>query len=447
MECPQSLVLIDQTNYYCRNRIIVELAPFAIFKWVGCFAMLMKTDAEVLDAPKLGSDVLFHANTPTDRKSADEAAKRVTLLGALANLILTIAKAVVGMVANSAALIADAVHSAADLISDFVVWVAIIFGSREADENHPYGHRRFETMATLLVSILIIASAIVILRESILRLDAQQMTSPTALALVVATASILVKEILYRITIKVGRKHHLPLVNANAHHHRSDALSSVAAFIGIAGSLQGITMLDLLAAIVVGLMLFRVGFKLGWDAILEISDIGVDNETLEVIQELIVNESDVVALHLLKTRHVGGEVLCEVHIQVPPRITVTAGHQIAERVRLAIIQGVPRVSEVTVHVDPEDDEDGTVILARRQELLEELGSIVAMFPEVEQIGEPLLHMLFAGCEVVMAPIIAGDMDAVTSTAERLTTAIMASDSFIKATIHLRLSDSHPATSA
>ena len=403
-----------------------------------------------LGSPKGDADTgmsEYHHNTPKRRDEADSAAKRITLVGALANLILTLAKAVVGVVGHSAALVADAVHSAADLISDFVVWVAIILGSREADENHPYGHRRFETMATLVVSILIIISAIVIIRESILRIDSQQMTSPTRLALLVAALAIVVKEALYRLTIKVGRRYHLPLINANAHHHRSDAFSSVAAFIGIAGSIQGVAMLDLIAAMVVGLMLFRVGLKLGWEALLEMSDIGVDEETLLIIQELIVSEPDVVALHLLKTRHIGGEVLCEMHIQVPPRITASAGHQIAERVRLAIIKGVPRVAEVTVHVDPEDDEEGTVILARRQDLLAELQIIVTEFPTVEQIGEPLLHMLFSGCEVIMPPKISGDLDSIQSTAASLVEAIEASDSFVKATVHLRLGDLPAATSA
>ena len=380
----------------------------------------------------------YHQNVGNRGDEADSAAKRVTIIGALANLILTLAKAIVGIVGHSAALVADAVHSAADLISDFVVWVAIIFGSREADENHPYGHRRFETMATLVVSILIVISAIVIIRDSILRLDAEQLTSPSHLALVIAGLAIIVKELLYRVTINVGHKYHLPLINANAYHHRSDAFSSVAAFIGIAGSIQGVAMLDLIAAMVVGLMLFRVGLKLGWEALLEMSDIGVDEDTLVIIQELIVNEPDVVALHLLKTRHIGGEVLCEMHIQVPPRITASAGHQIAERVRLAIINGVPKVAEVTVHVDPEDDEEGTVILARRQDLLAELQKIVAKFPSVEQIGEPLLHMLFSGCEVIMAPKISGDLDSIQETAHLLVIAIEASDSFVKATVHLRL---------
>lgn len=400
----------------------------------------MKSNSAVFAYPKPDNSVGFHQHVNNRQGETDSAAKRITLIGALANLILTICKGVVGVVGHSAALIADAVHSAADLISDFVVWIAIIFGSREADENHPYGHRRFETMATLGVSILIIISAVVIIREAILRLESQQITTPTQLALLVAGMAVLVKEALYRSTIAVGRKYNLTLIIANAHHHRSDALSSIAALIGILGSMYGVEMLDLIAAMVVGLMLLRIGIKLGWESLLEMSDIGVDEETLQIMQGLVESETDVVALHLLKTRHVGGEILCEMHIQVPPRITVTAGHQIAERVRLAIIQGIPRVSEVTVHVDPEDDEEGTVILQRRQELLEELTEIVSDFPEVEQIGEPLLHMLFTGCEVVMAPKITGDLESIEVVAKLLEDTILNSESFVKATVHLRLKE-------
>ena len=388
--------------------------------------------------PKFDAMMGEHRNIGPDRSIASNAGRRITLIGALVNLLLTIGKAVVGIIANSAALIADAEHSASDLVSDFVVWVAILMGSREADENHPYGHRKFETIATLAVAILILATAIFVILESLTRMDAGVVNTPTSLALYVAFGAIIAKEALFHITIRVGKSHSMPLIIANAHHHRSDALTSVAALIGIAGTMYGYASLDLIAALVIGLMLLRVSAKMGWEAILEISDIGVDAETSAIIQELIIKEPDVVALHLLKTRHIGGEILCEVHIQVPPRVTVSAGHQMAERVRLAIINAVPRVAEVTVHVDPEDDEEGTTILATRQELLREIDDIIKKFPSVELLSEPLLHMLFDGCEVVMAPYINGSEEDVKSTAAELKRKIEEHDDFVKATVHQRL---------
>jgi len=389
--------------------------------------------------PKLDAMMDEHRKIGVDRSIASSAGRRITLVGALVNLLLTVGKAIVGIIANSAALIADAAHSASDLVSDFVVWIAILLGSREADDNHPYGHRRFETIATLAVAILILGTAMFVIMESLTRMEAEDVNTPTSLALYVAFGAIIVKEVLFHITIKVGKTHGIPLIIANAHHHRSDALTSVAALIGIAGTMYGYASLDLIAALVIGLILLRVAVRMGWESILEISDIGVDAETSAIIQELIINEPDVVALHLLKTRHIGGEILCEVHIQVPPRVTVSAGHQMAERVRLAIISAVPRVAEVTVHVDPEDDEEGTTILATRQELLQEIDHILNKFPSVKLVSEPLLHMLFDGCEVVLAPYISGSVEEVVSTAVELKRRLEERDNFVKATVHQRLS--------
>lgn len=375
--------------------------------------------------------------TTADNSDSDRSSRNITLYGAIANLGLTVAKFVVGISSNSAALIADAVHSASDLLSDFVVWVAIIFGSRDADENHPYGHRRFETMATFVVAILIIITAAVVVDGAIKRLDVEPII-PGMFALYVAALSIVVKEFLYRGTIKVARKYDLPLMRANAHHHRSDALSSIAAFIGIAGAINGIAILDIVAALIVGLMLLRVGLKLAWDAVLEISDIGVDVETMAVIEGLINNEEDVESLHFLKTRHIGGQVLCEVHIEVPERFSVTEGHQVAERVRLAIVSEVSRVSEVTVHVDPEDDEHGTTILPRRQLLLDRIHELIEEFAEVTISSEPTLHMLFSGCEAIIYVKILGEIAEIREVAKSIKLKVEDDDHFVQATILLEL---------
>lgn len=371
-------------------------------------------------------------------KESDRAAQRVTLLGAVGNFGLTVGKFVVGVSANSAALVADAVHSASDLVSDMVVWVAIFFGSRDADENHPYGHRRFETMATFVVAILIVITAGFVIQSAVLRLDVEDFVVPGVWALYVAFISVIIKEIMYRGTMRVAVKFDLPLMRANAHHHRSDALSSIAAIIGIAGAINGIPILDIVAALIVGLLLLRVGLKLGWEAVLEMSDIGVDEETMAVIEELINDEPDVESLHLLKTRHIGGQVLCEVHIEVPERLSVTEGHQAAERVRTAIIAGVRRVSEVTVHVDPEDDEQGTIILPRRQELLQIITQIGSGFNEIIIESQPTLHMLFSGCEVEVVVNISGDLNSITDRAREFRDAIENNDNFVKATVMLAL---------
>jgi len=389
-------------------------------------------------ANKAPQSAEFIEMTKGGPSEGDGAARRVTLFGAIGNLGLTAGKFFVGISANSAALVADAVHSASDLVSDLVVWVAIFFGSRDADENHPYGHRRFETMATLVVAILIIITAGVVIQSAILRLDVAVNEIPGILALYVALISIIVKEVMYRGTIRVANKYDLPLMRANAYHHRSDALSSIAAFVGIAGAINGIAILDVVAALIVGLMLLRVGIKLAWEAILEMSDIGVDEETMAVIEELINNEPDVESLHLLKTRHIGGQVLCEVHIEVPERLSVTEGHQVAERVRKTIITEVEKVSDVTVHVDPEDDEEGTTILPRRQELLKIVDEIKGNYSEISIVGRPTFHMLLSGCEVEVVVGISGSLPSITAIAGDFKTAIESDTNFVKADVVLAL---------
>jgi hypothetical protein len=243
---------------------------------------------------------------------------------------------------------------------------------------------------------------------------------------------------MYRGTIRVANKYDLPLMRANAYHHRSDALSSIAAFVGIAGAINGIAILDVVAALIVGLMLLRVGIKLAWEAILEMSDIGVDEETMAVIEELINNEPDVESLHLLKTRHIGGQVLCEVHIEVPERLSVTEGHQVAERVRKTIITEVEKVSDVTVHVDPEDDEEGTTILPRRQELLKIVDEIKGNYSEISIVGRPTFHMLLSGCEVEVVVGISGSLPSITAIAGDFKTAIESDTNFVKADVVLAL---------
>jgi cation diffusion facilitator family transporter len=300
------------------------------------------------------------------------AAQKVTWIGAVTNLVLALVKGVFGIFAHSQALVADALHSLSDLLTDALVLVAVRMGAQEADADHPYGHGRFETLATVLLGLILIGAGLGIAINAAVRLAAGEIPLPTWPALVAAAFSIGANEWLFRIQIRIGREFKASSVIANAWHHRTDALSSVAALAGIAGSMMGWIVLDTVAAVAVALMVVWAGGKLGWDAIRELVDTSLDPDEVDRIQRQILRIEGVQAVHNLRTRRMGPEALVDVHIQVPGTVSVSEGHQIAERVRRHLIENRPEVSEVLVHVDPENDEAGIPLLPQREEVMAEV---------------------------------------------------------------------------
>ncbi|MFA9460391.1 cation diffusion facilitator family transporter [Thiohalorhabdus sp. Cl-TMA] len=301
-----------------------------------------------------------------------EAAQKVTLIGAVTNLVLAAVKTVIGVLASSQALIADGLHSLSDLLTDALVLAAVRMGAREPDADHPYGHGRFETLATVLLGLILIGAGLGIAINAAVRLAAGEVPLPTWPALVAALFSIGANEWLYRIQVRIGRRYQATTVVANAWHHRTDALSSVAALAGIAGSMMGWAVLDTVAAVAVAFMVVWAGGKLGWDAIKELVDTALDQQEVEQIRRLMLRVEGVKSVHNLKTRRMGPEVLVDVHVQVPGTVSVSEGHQIAERVRKHVIQQHPEVSEVLVHVDPENDEQGAPLLPNRDQIMAEV---------------------------------------------------------------------------
>ena len=303
----------------------------------------------------------------------DRVARRVTIVGAIVNILLAALKAVAGVITASASLIADAIHSIGDLASDFVVYIAILLGSREADENHQYGHRRYETLASLIVGLMIIAAGIGLGYEMINRIqDSSSWEVPGQLAMAAAAVSILVKEILYRYTYSAGVKQNHPLMQANAFHHRTDALSSLVVLIGLIATEFGITVGDLAAALVVSFMLARAGLKIVYEALLEVSEAGVDPETYSLMEKTIRETDGVIDMHLLRTKTIGGEIFAESHAQVNPYISVTQGHEIAHRIVERVEAVVPALKELTVHIDPEYDEHDSPELPNCSQLEEKI---------------------------------------------------------------------------
>lgn len=320
--------------------------------------------------------------------------KRVTLVGALVNVLLSVVKVIVGFVAQSHALIVDGIHSLSDLLSDAMVWFASHHAQYGPDANHPYGHGRFETGATLGLGLLLILVAVGIVWDSTERLFSPELLlHPGTLALLVAIFSVLVKEVLYHYTVRAGRRIGSKMLRANAWHHRSDAVSSIVVVVGIGGTIAGLPYLDTVAAVVVGVMIGRVGWELGWSAFEELMDVGLGQEGLEKVKEIIHSVDGVDAIHMLRTRSIGGEIAVDVHVLVEPWLSVTEGHIISQTVMDRLLEQVDEVSDVTVHIDPEDDELGapTKDLPLRRHIMEELNHSWIGITKAENIQRTILH--------------------------------------------------------
>lgn len=281
--------------------------------------------------------------------------ERVTVVGAVVDAVLVAVKAAAGVFGGSSALLADAAHSLSDLVTDAVALVGLRLGRREPDATHHFGHRRLETLASAGVGVALVMAAAVFMRESALELWHQEAGHPTWPALAGAAVSMVVKEALFRYTIRAGRAIRSPVVVANAWHHRSDALSSVAVFVGVGLALlvPEWHFLDSVAALLVAVLVLKVGLEVVWDALREMTDAAPPVEVLERMASTVEAVDGVIQHHALKVRSAGGLHLVQVHVVVPADLTVFAGHDIAEAVELAVM-AMDDVAEVIVHLDPYD---------------------------------------------------------------------------------------------
>jgi len=337
-----------------------------------------------------------HTHLPDPLDVRYQEVRKVTLVGAVVDLLLGVAKVVVGVTAGSQALVADGIHSFSDLATDFLVLFAAKHAHREADTEHPYGHGRIETVATVVLGVALVLVAIGIGYDSVRRLlDQDLLMHPGWLALVVAAISVLSKEAIYHYTARAARRLRSKMLLANAWHSRSDAISSIIVVIGVLGSMAGYVYLDAVAAIAVGLMIVKIGWDLLWKSLQELIDSALDPEQVEAIRKTIVAVDGVRACHMLRTRHSGSDALVDVHILVDPALSVSEGHQIGEAVRWGLIKTVEEVSDVTVHIDPEDDElaSSCAGLPLRDEILRRLEREWYPLGIAEQLDNVVLHYL------------------------------------------------------
>ena len=280
---------------------------------------------------------------------------KVTLVGVLVNALLILLKFVTGIFGSSQALIADAVHSISDLFTDAVVLIGIKISKKPPDKTHHFGHARIETLASTIVGMALIATALYIGIEASLTIYRHTEYHPTSLALFGAGISIVLKEVLYHYTIRTGRRIKSQLIVANAWHHRSDALSSVAVFIGVAGTQINPSwhILDSFAALLVSFFIVKVGLEILRDAFREFTDTAPKPEIIGKIQHCALSVNGVLDTHDLKVRTSGGFYQMEIHIVVDGQLTVLEGHKIAKAVEGCLVEDVGNFGSITIHVDPE----------------------------------------------------------------------------------------------
>ncbi|MBQ7073302.1 MAG: cation transporter [Bacteroidales bacterium] len=285
--------------------------------------------------------------------------RRITLIGSAGNVLLVIVKFIAGVVGCSSAMIADAVHSLSDLLTDFIVLLFVGISARPQDASHDYGHGKFETLASLMVSIALIGAAIGIIVSGASKfaawLGGADLQSPGRLALWVAVISIVVKEVMYQYTARKGRDLDSQALVANAWHHRSDALSSIGAAIGIAGAvlLGGRwTVLDPLASIVVGAMLIAVALKIMRPSLGKLTDESLSEAQESEIMGIISSFPEVSEPHNLRTRRIGNKVAIEAHIRMDGEMTLNTVHQITSEIERKLKDRFGVDTIVTLHMEP-----------------------------------------------------------------------------------------------
>jgi len=283
------------------------------------------------------------------------AAKKSTWVSIFINLFLTIFQVAAGYFGRSQSLMADGLHSLSDLLSDIMVLYANRHGNRHADAEHPYGHARVETAATMILGVALAALGVALLIAAGMRLQhPAQVQTVHPLTIWIALVALLAKEGMFRYMLAVAKRVRSQMLIANAWHARSDAASSLVVVVGIAGNLMGYTFLDLVAAAVVGVMIAHMGVKFALEALAELIDTGLSPEEVAAIRATLLATPGVRSLHELRTRKMADNALVDAHVIVDPKISVSEGHFIAESARQAVLRR-HHVMDVMVHIDPEDD--------------------------------------------------------------------------------------------
>ncbi len=282
--------------------------------------------------------------------------RSITIWGIFLNIFLMAIKIVSGILVKSSALIADGVHSLSDLATDFFVLVGTRLSSRPADKTHPYGHGKLETIASLMIGLTLLVISSGLIWTAGVAIYRHQHNFPGYMVLVVAAVSVISKEILFFITRKIARIMHSAVLYANAWHHRSDSLSSIAVLLGGAASLLGWGHADQVAAIVVGFMILGVSGKIFFEGLHELSEHSADRESIQKIEMALSKEKNISSWHALRTRKMGAELCIDVHVLVDPMLSVKESHDISMKIESEIEKELSRPVNILVHVEPDVEE-------------------------------------------------------------------------------------------
>lgn len=322
--------------------------------------------------------------------------RRVTLVGALVNCVLASLQITFGILGKSQALLADGLHTLSDLSTDFIVLYASKRAAKAADDDHPYGHGRIETLATMLLGLMLTAVGLGIGMRGVQSILEPVDSNPELITIAFALLAIVAKEGLYRYTLGAARSIHSTMLESNAWHHRSDALSSIVVVIGISTQVLGLRHMDAVAAIVVAAMIVLMGFRLGRNALSELIDTGLDFDLVDDLRAAMLGDKSVTGIHNLRTRSMGGLGYVDAHIEVDPDLTVSEAHYIAHKIEHRVKKQFPKIVDVQIHIDPLDDAVKESVLAKLPERaaieadLEQAWAGNAVSADIEQIK---LHYL------------------------------------------------------
>jgi len=280
--------------------------------------------------------------------------RSITLWGAALNIFLMVLKIITGFLSKSSALVADGVHSLSDLTTDFLVLIGVRISSRPADDTHPYGHKRFETIVSQLIASILFFIGAGFIWHAGLSIYRQKQSFPGFMVIVVACVSVVAKEIIFYKTRRVSLETESAALYANAWHHRSDSLSSVAVLLGGVVSLLGWGYADKVATVVVGFMIMGVSGKIFYEGLIELTEHSVDEKSLQIIEKALSEEIQISSWHALRTRKVGGELFVDVHILVDPDLSVLESHEISEKIEAKIKGEISKPVNILVHIEPEN---------------------------------------------------------------------------------------------
>ncbi|MCR5663594.1 MAG: cation diffusion facilitator family transporter [Oscillospiraceae bacterium] len=285
----------------------------------------------------------------------EKTATRVSVVSVIGNALLSVFKLLAGLLAHSGAMVSDAVHSASDVLSSFIVIIGVKLSQREADRDHPYGHERFECVAAIVLAVVLAGTGLLIGLSAVesIGAGASLQAAPGLLALIAAIVSIVSKEGMYWYTRHYAKRLNSPALMANAWHHRSDALSSVGALIGIAGARLGVPVMEPVASLVICVFILKAAYDIFRDATGKMVDRACDAETERRLSECVLSDGDVLGIDRLQTREFGSRIYVDLEIRADGRLSLYEAHGIAERVHDEIERQFPSVKHIMVHVNPD----------------------------------------------------------------------------------------------